>query len=84
MHRAIVVTCALLALSFGAATTATAAEDVTFSKDVAPIIFDKCVSCHRPGELAPMALRSYIGSLLTMRPTRTRWVSDFSVLPRCL
>ena len=34
-------------------------EAVTFSKDVAPIIFDKCVACHRPGEAAPMPLRSY-------------------------
>jgi mono/diheme cytochrome c family protein len=51
---------AALALSFSATTaSATAAEKATFSKDVAPIIFDNCVSCHRPGELAPMALRNY-------------------------
>src|SRR5262245_41569909 len=31
----------------------------TFSKDVAPIVFNKCVSCHRPGEVAPMTLMSY-------------------------
>src|SRR5579864_8232333 len=31
----------------------------TFSKDVAPIIFNKCASCHRPGEVAPMTLLSY-------------------------
>ena len=34
-------------------------KDVTFSKDVAPIIFNKCASCHRPGEGAPMELLSY-------------------------
>src|SRR5882757_4500971 len=31
----------------------------TFSKEVAPILYSKCVSCHRPGEAAPMALRNY-------------------------
>src|SRR5262249_48068108 len=32
---------------------------VTFSKDVAPILYAKCVNCHRPGEMAPMSLLSY-------------------------
>ena len=37
-----------------------AAESVpTFTKDVAPILFAKCVSCHRPGEVAPMSLLTY-------------------------
>src|SRR5215813_278903 len=31
----------------------------TFAKDVAPIIFNKCASCHRPGEPVPMALTSF-------------------------
>src|SRR5438128_1085513 len=31
----------------------------TFSKDVAPILFNHCASCHRPGEIAPMSLLSY-------------------------
>ena len=31
----------------------------TFAEDVAPILFDHCVSCHRPGEVAPMSLTSY-------------------------
>jgi hypothetical protein len=31
----------------------------TFTKDVAPILFEKCVSCHRPGEVAPMSLMTY-------------------------
>jgi hypothetical protein len=35
------------------------AAGVTFSKDVAPIIFNKCANCHRPGEVAPMPLTSY-------------------------
>ena len=31
----------------------------TFSKDVAPILFEHCTSCHRPGEIAPMSLLTY-------------------------
>ena len=31
----------------------------TFSKDVAPIMFTKCATCHRAGEVAPMPLLSY-------------------------
>jgi len=33
--------------------------EVTFNKDVAPIFFQHCVSCHRPGEAAPMSLLTY-------------------------
>ena len=36
-----------------------AAEPVTFSKDVAPILYNSCVGCHRTGEIAPMSLISY-------------------------
>ena len=32
---------------------------VTFSKDIAPLFFKNCVSCHRSGEIAPMSLMSY-------------------------
>jgi hypothetical protein len=32
---------------------------VTFTKDVAPILYKSCVSCHRAGEVAPMALLTY-------------------------
>jgi hypothetical protein len=31
----------------------------TFSKDVAPILFKNCTTCHRPGEIAPMSLLTY-------------------------
>ena len=35
------------------------AKPVTYSREVAPILQEKCQSCHRPGEMAPMALRTY-------------------------
>jgi hypothetical protein len=39
--------------------TAPALPTATFTRDVAPIIFEKCAACHRPGEVAPMTLLSY-------------------------
>ncbi|WP_068133205.1 thioredoxin family protein [Roseimaritima ulvae] len=33
--------------------------NVTFTKDIAPILNDKCVNCHRKGEIAPFTLTSY-------------------------
>src|SRR5437867_2587520 len=32
---------------------------VTFTKDVAPIVFTACASCHRPGGVGPFALITY-------------------------
>jgi hypothetical protein len=32
---------------------------VTFNHDIAPIIYQNCSPCHRPGEAAPFALLSY-------------------------
>ncbi len=31
----------------------------TFTKDVAPIVFHRCVECHRAGEIAPMSFTTY-------------------------
>jgi hypothetical protein len=36
-----------------------AAAVPTFAKDVAPILYKNCTSCHRPGEIAPMSLLTY-------------------------
>jgi mono/diheme cytochrome c family protein len=33
--------------------------EVTFARDVAPILFANCSYCHRPGEVAPFPLLSY-------------------------
>lgn len=32
---------------------------VTFSRDVAPILQNKCQECHRPGQIGPMSLFTY-------------------------
>lgn len=34
-------------------------DGVTFNRDVAPIIFQNCTVCHRPGEAGPFPLRTY-------------------------
>ena len=51
----------LLAGSLAIAASAYAAPATvpTFAKDVAPIVFNKCATCHRAGEVAPMSLLSY-------------------------
>src|SRR5579864_5893213 len=38
---------------------AIAAADVTYTRDVAPIIQAKCQGCHRPDDVAPFALMTY-------------------------
>src|SRR6187397_582001 len=32
---------------------------VTFTETIAPIVYENCVTCHRPGEAAPFSLISY-------------------------
>src|SRR5205823_7277814 len=36
-----------------------AADRVTFNRQIAPLIFRHCSSCHRPGEAAPFPLLTY-------------------------
>jgi hypothetical protein len=48
-----------LVLAAAACAASTASSNVTFSKDVLPILQKNCQGCHRPDEAAPMALLSY-------------------------
>jgi len=41
------------------ALTLTAHSQVTYADDVADLIYQKCASCHRPGEIGPMSLTNY-------------------------
>jgi Flp pilus assembly protein TadD len=43
----------------GVASVEAAERPLTFNRDVAPIIFQNCTPCHRPGEAAPFALLGY-------------------------
>ncbi|MGH9666917.1 MAG: thiol-disulfide isomerase [Bryobacteraceae bacterium] len=43
----------------GVLSAALPAANVTFNKDVAPILYRRCVSCHHPNDIAPMSLLTY-------------------------
>jgi hypothetical protein len=55
------VTVAVLSMSIVAGVSASGPSDakVTFSREVAPILYRHCVECHRQGEVAPMPLLTY-------------------------
>ena len=48
-----------LTLWVGLWTATISSAQVTFSKDVAPIFYEHCVMCHRPGDVAPMSLLTH-------------------------
>ena len=54
-----------------------AAAQATFARDVAPLIFEHCAPCHRPGEIGPF-------SLLTYRDVRQRATQIAEVTSRRL
>ena len=41
------------------ASSAAQAATPTFNKDIAPILYQNCATCHRPGEVAPFSLLTY-------------------------
>lgn len=53
------VICGAVAAVLIPAARAQAAGPVTFNKDIAPIVFEHCAQCHRPGEIAPFSLLTY-------------------------
>src|SRR5258705_3491288 len=58
--RMILPTVALSSLLLiSAAPPQVAVNKLTFTKDIAPILYQNCVSCHRPGEVAPFSLLDY-------------------------
>src|SRR6058998_77702 len=53
-------TISMMALVMMAVVAAASAQaPVTFTKDVAPILQNRCQVCHRPGTFAPMSLLTY-------------------------
>jgi hypothetical protein len=52
----------------------------TFNKDIAPILYENCATCHRPGEVAPFSLLTYQDAAKpgrrTGRPNEGSGVSD--------
>ncbi len=54
-----IATPAILALATTSPAQAQQSGDVTFSKDVAPILQANCQICHRPASVGPMSLLTY-------------------------
>jgi len=48
-----------IAILLSGCAVANAAEKPTFSKDIAPIMYERCASCHRPGEIGPFSLLTF-------------------------
>lgn len=53
MRFLLVFPCALACAPFASA------DAPTFTKDVAPIVFQNCTTCHRPGAIGPFPLTTY-------------------------
>lgn len=62
---------------------------VTFNRDIAPILFNNCAGCHRPGEVAPFSLLSYRDAAkrsgliaeLTGNRTMPPWKAEHAAVP---
>lgn len=50
-----------------------ASQDVTFNRDIAPVLFAQCAECHRPGEVAPFSLLSYEDA-----EKRAEWLAEIT------
>ncbi|MEI6233355.1 MAG: hypothetical protein WCT04_09895 [Planctomycetota bacterium] len=51
--------CILIVVTLSATWLGASENSVTFNKDIAPILFQNCTGCHRPGEVAPFDLITY-------------------------
>jgi hypothetical protein len=58
LKTAIAVACTT-ALFMWSLPTSRATGDLTFNKDIAPLLFKNCAECHRPGENAPFSALTY-------------------------
>ena len=66
----------LIVALFGLSSAARAADaPVTFTKDVAPILYKSCVECHRPTMFAPMSLVTFDDARPWARSIKQRVVS---------
>lgn len=52
---------------------------VTFTKDIAPIIYNNCTKCHRPNEIAPFSMRNY-EEIFPWAPT-LKYVTSIRYMP---
>ena len=62
----------LISLAAPPAAAAPPGAPVTFAKDVAPILQQKCQACHRPDSIGPMSLLTYDDARPWARSIKTR------------
>ncbi len=72
--KSLLTFCGLLLLSLSLS-----AQTLTFSEDIAEILFDNCTSCHRQGGVAPFAIETYQDAYL-MRNS-IAWATNTGVMP---
>ena len=70
----------IVGLMVGVVGTVSAQGDVTFTRDVAPILQQNCQTCHRDGQMAPMSLVTFEEVRPWARSIRTK-VSELSMPP---
>jgi hypothetical protein len=62
-----------------------AAQAPTFNRDIAPILYQNCVTCHRPGEVAPFSLLTYEDAVnrasLIAAVTKARYMPPWKAEP---
>ena len=75
--------CTLCTLCTSAATAS--AQTVTFARDIAPIVFEACASCHRPDGPGPFSLTTYDDvrrrATQIAQVTRSRFMPPWKVEP---
>ena len=59
----VVVSVVVSTVTWGVASPISAAsrqvDPLTFTRDIAPILFERCAACHRPGGVAPFSVLTY-------------------------
>jgi hypothetical protein len=82
-----VMRCCLLtaAAILASASLAVGADAPTFNRDVAPILYRNCVTCHRPDNIAPFSLLTYKSAAARARTiasaTRRRYMPPWKPEP---
>src|SRR5262245_4927367 len=68
-----------LILSVFSVPSVSAQPRLTFTKDIAPIIWNRCATCHRPGEIGPFSLLTY--DEVARRATQIATVTRRGLMP---
>jgi tetratricopeptide (TPR) repeat protein len=76
IHKAvrdfICLLCAFVAIPVFAA-----AQTPTFNRDIAPILFKNCVTCHHPGQNSPFSLQTYTAARPWAKAIRERVITRY-------